>query len=60
MACRIATYQIEIEIEIEINRTFVRANKVELLQESRKKLERVIGLVNVPPLEAMRRWMIGS
>lgn len=54
MACRIATY----EIEMEINRTFVRANKVELLQESRK-LERVIGLVNVPPLEAMLRWMIG-
>jgi hypothetical protein len=53
MACRIATY------EIEIDRTFVRANKVELLQESRKKLERVIGLVNVPPLEALR-WMIGS
>lgn len=56
MACRIATYQ----IEIGINRTFVLANKVELLQESRKKLERVIGWVNVPSLEAMLRWMIRS
>lgn len=47
-------------MEIRVNPAFVRANEVRSLYGSRRKLESVIGPVEMPPLAETLRWMLDA
>lgn len=47
-------------MEIRVNPAFVRANEVRSLYGSRRKLEQVIGPVEMPPFAETLRWMLDA
>jgi len=48
------------EIEIEINPSFVRENEVRILRGNNSRLEKIIGELEVYPLEDTLKWMLNE